>query len=478
MKDTNKREKATRWALCAVSAVLLCVVGCASSVSSNDDGDGSVSKQDGTTSGSLAIGERCGSSDECESGLCLGVGSEFLCSMECGDCPIGTYCGRVEPNSAPPGENPAPNGYYCLPDRGGLCKPCVTDINCTFPSDSCLDLGDGELVCGRDCSYDGSCPKGYECLADQCHPAGGTCDCTTERVGVTRRCEESNEHGTCYGEETCTENGWEGCDAQTPGPEVCNGIDDDCDGNIPADEEDADNNGTIDCMENCTPEPEVCDLQDNDCDGEADNGDPVEMCGALDNALPACVSGECVIDECSPGYADIDGEYSTGCECALAATGGPACADAEDLGSIDDTGQAVTRSGVLGDGAEVWYRVEALDLPDGVSAFCDNFHFRVQFLTNPDSSYKMDVVPTDCAEAPVCPQSITDFQWYTNFREGQGESAIGECECQADPTIDGEGYNECTDNGGVYYVRIFKVNGAPVTCDAYEIEFSNGVYTP
>ena len=169
---------------------------------------------------------------------------------------------------------------------------------------------------------------------------------------------------------------------------------------------------------------------------------------------------------------------SNGCECALAESGGPTCSDAEDLGGLDDTGQSISINGVLGDGGEVWYRVEALDLPDGVSDFHDSFHFRIQFVTNPDTSYKMDVIEGDCQQTPVCPQSITDFQWYTNFRDGQGESAIGEGDCMEDPTVDGEGFNECTDNGAVYFVRVFKVNGSPVTCSAYEIELSNGMYTP
>jgi hypothetical protein len=462
--------------LCAVWWTAAIGLGCARSYTSTDS-DGSVHKKDGTSPGTLQIGEACTASQDCESGLCLSVGSEFLCSVECGNCPPSTYCARVEPEAAPPGETAPPDGYYCLPDRGGLCKPCASDINCTFPGDRCLDLGAGEMVCGRDCSYDQTCPVGYECVSNQCHPLGGTCDCTTERVGVTRRCEVSNEYGTCYGEETCAQSGWEGCDAKTPGPEVCNGEDDDCDGVVPNDELDNDNNGTIDCIENCEPEPEVCDLVDNDCDLEVDNGDPVEMCGTIDHGTPACVVGECVVGQCDPGFADIDGQLSNGCECALAESGGPTCSDAEDLGSLDDTGQTLTVSGVLGDGGEVWYRIEALDLPDN-QTLADTFHFRIQFVTNPDTSYKMDVIAEDCQQAPVCPQSITDFQWYTNFRDGQGESAIGEGACMEDPTVDGEGYNECTDNGNVYYVRVFKVNGSPVSCNAYEIELTNGIYSP
>jgi hypothetical protein len=464
--------------LCAVS--LVAAYGCAKSVSSGNE-DASVPKPDGKPTGELALGEPCYASEECASGLCLGVGTQLLCSQECGQCPHEFYCSRVEPDIAPSGEEPALDGYYCLADLGGLCKPCVSSINCTYPADECLELESGESVCGRDCSYDGpaaDCPSGYECVSGQCHPIGDTCDCTPERVGVTRRCEISNEHGTCFGQETCAESGWEGCDANTPGPEVCNGEDDNCDGTIPSEELDANDDGTIDCMENCTPEAEVCDLVDNDCDGEVDNGDPVEMCGTVENGTPACQFGECVIASCDEGYADIDSDITTGCECALAASGGATCNQAQDLGSIDDTGQTVSVSGVLGEGGEVWYRVEAVDLTDGVSSFHDNFHFRAMFLTNPSDSYKMDVIAGDCQDPPVCPQSVTDFQWYTNFRQGQGASAIGEGDCMEDPTVDGEGFNRCTNNTTVYFIRVLKVQGSAVTCDSYEIEITNGVYVP
>ena len=450
--------------------------GCASS-STVSDRDGSVHQTDGRVPGSTPVGWQCSSSSDCESAICLGIGAEYLCSVECGDCPPETFCTWVDPQNAPPGETTPPAGFYCVPDRGGLCKPCDSDINCIYPSDKCLDLGDGEAVCGRNCAYDGTCPAGYECIDDQCHPLGGTCRCTSEKIGQERSCHVTNEHGTCSGVETCTESGWAGCDARTPSPQVCDGIDNNCDGIIPPEEFDNNDSGVIDCLDDCIPEPEKCDGQDNDCDGITDNGDPVEMCGVIPNGTPACINAECVVGECAPGYANIDGIFETGCECAIGTSGGPTCNNAEDLGSLDDTGQFLTRSGVLGENGEVWYRVRALDLPVSDMVLCNTFHFRIKFLANPGDSYKMEVIAEDCSAQLECPLPITDFQWYTNFRQGSGETAVGQCPCMNDPTVNGEGYNQCTDNSRVYYVRVFKVSGSPVTCDAYELEFSNGVYS-
>jgi hypothetical protein len=72
---------------------------------------------------------------------------------------------------------------------------------------------------------------------------------------------------------------------------------------------------------------------------------------------------------------------------------------------------------------------------------------------------------------------LTDFEYYTDFRTGSGDTAIGECNCVPDPAnTDGDGNNECTNQSTVYFVRVFRESGTQVTCDAYEIEFSNGVY--
>ncbi len=73
-----------------------------------------------------------------------------------------------------------------------------------------------------------------------------------------------------------------------PGAEErCNGLDDDCDGELPPDELDGDDDGLSACEGDCDDSdpavahgiPEACDGIDNDCDGEIDEGD---VCGAPD----------------------------------------------------------------------------------------------------------------------------------------------------------------------------------------------------
>lgn len=81
----------------------------------------------------------------------------------------------------------------------------------------------------------------------------------------------------------------------------------------------------------CSPS-EICNGEDDDCDGEADEGfdllrDPANCgrCGeacAVDpeNAASVCEAGSCVL-RCDPGFEDCDGDATNGCEAALSKPG-------------------------------------------------------------------------------------------------------------------------------------------------------------
>ena len=80
---------------------------------------------------------------------------------------------------------------------------------------------------------------------------------------------------------TCDGDCDDGDAAANPGAaEVCNGVDDDCDGVVPADETDDDGDGVTECDGDCDDadannypgNAETCDGADNDCDGAVDEG--------------------------------------------------------------------------------------------------------------------------------------------------------------------------------------------------------------
>jgi hypothetical protein len=157
-----------------------------------------------------------------------------------------------------------------------------------------------------------------------------------------------------------------------PVAEICNGQDDDCDGKIDEDLTDlgacgmsglgACKLGTLSCVGGTTfctgavgPGLEICNHIDDDCDGKTDEGfdvhtDPQNcgacghVCGAglpgAGNAVWSCSADACVVASCKAGYHDNDGDPANGCEygqCFI--TGAEVCdgIDNDCNGMIDET---------------------------------------------------------------------------------------------------------------------------------------------
>ncbi|MFZ5471174.1 MAG: MopE-related protein [Myxococcota bacterium] len=296
-------------------------------------------------------GVACGADSECETGLCDALpGGEKLCMRKCtAGCRQLEVCTQL-----------ALDRYGCVPERAGLCEPCQSDDDCPYPADRCIALG-AEKFCGRDCSFDGTCPFSFRCaeattpdgvlVASQCQPNSGTCQCTALTGGQELPCEETNNLGTCTGVKVCEPpGGYSACSARVPAAEVCNGQDDDCNGQV--DENLGDTAcGLGECTrtvancangqsQQCQPGDagvEACNEKDDDCDGVTDNGfdklTDLQHCGACNNpcappnANPVCFDGGCAIASCLTGHWDIDKAVPNGCEypCNLTNGGTEAC---------------------------------------------------------------------------------------------------------------------------------------------------------
>ncbi len=163
---------------------------------------------------------------------------------------------RLVDNQCPGNEGYDTNGIPGL-DVLGNDEYCYDDTQTTLclPGDACYDCIDSEL------DEDG----------DGFSPAQGDCNDNNVLVG--------------------------------PGlVEVCDGIDNDCDGNIPESEQDVDGDGYVLCW----PPPSVTGLQGGDCDdGDGDiNPGEVEIADGIDNDCDATTN--------DPQELDVDGDGVTG----------------------------------------------------------------------------------------------------------------------------------------------------------------------
>ncbi|GMV38718.1 MAG: hypothetical protein AMXMBFR64_04340 [Myxococcales bacterium] len=191
-------------------------------------------------------------------------------------------------------------GNPCLDDDCLQCRPCMTDADCGGEA-LCRIAGETGRFCSVPCE-ESPCPGGLACdRAGYCVPwPGKECPCLEGYEDAPTVCAA----GACEAPTTC---GVE-CPAAEPVTEVCNGADDDCNGET--DEGLGDmvcgvgvcarlvpkcvggNANLCDPLEGATEE--VCNGKDDDCDGKTDEDLGSLPCGvgACAHTVPACFGGK------------------------------------------------------------------------------------------------------------------------------------------------------------------------------------------
>jgi hypothetical protein len=267
------------------------------------DGQGDGSATDGSATDSTAqggeIGAPCVTNDQCLAGYCIPSAEGSVCTDLCYDassCPDGWTCKGITLSTTDP-------VWICVPVYTTLCDPCTKHGDCsnqfTAEGNYCIDKGPQGKFCGGNCT-DFTCPGGYTCQEvliegvgrQQCVPDDGECVCSGRAIdqSLSTTCAVENEWGLCVGGRMCTLSGLTPCDAPYADKELCNGIDDNCDGvtdNITSPEPCQKTNewgtcpGVVECNDTgqgtcnaSVPAQDECDGKDNDCDGATDEDDP------------------------------------------------------------------------------------------------------------------------------------------------------------------------------------------------------------
>ena len=280
----------------------------------------------------LAVG-CAGPGDTMTSHRDTGVGSGDAAGLDSGDS--GLDSGVVHPDANLPHDAAMPTDTNMMEDAVGggaglMCTACTTNADCRAGS-FCVQLASsGDRVCLQNCNAEiPSCPHRFDCLNSVLTPtAGPVCTPVGERCCIDA---DEDDHGFGVG---CR-----GTDCNDSNPavyqgahELCNNFDDNCDGVADDGNPQGGNlcvgsspgvcssgmtmclTGAIMCVPTVTvgSMTEVCNGLDDDCDGPIDEGfafmgDPLfpamsfPLSGACAIGLGACRRSGAVV--CAPGGA-------------------------------------------------------------------------------------------------------------------------------------------------------------------------------
>ena len=224
--------------------------------------------------------------------------------------------------------------------------------------------------------------------------------------------------------------------------------------------------------------PELCNGVDDNCNGDTDEGESSAMCPQVANGTASCVDGTCSLTDCEDDWSDADGDPLNGCECPqgnLEVPGGAGenCQEPQTLGNASDGGAELVVTDNIAPASDVdWYRFTAIDGADPDS--CDTFDVQVSFVHNPQEQFAFDVFAGGCAASQELCKLVTNFSSTTHLNTQIAGEPIGECPCTVeDPPP--EGFQLCKDQTESYWVKVYRKPDHEPSCAAYTLRITNGM---
>ncbi|MEK6606045.1 MAG: putative metal-binding motif-containing protein [Myxococcota bacterium] len=450
------------------------------------------------------------------------------------DFPLGDPCDGIDDDQCIEGV------YVCAPDGGYVCDDTTTsnpDIcgdgpgNGTDPDDDCdgvLDnagTGTYDNGCGGSCFLPivigvacdgtdadfclegifqcGATPNSYLCddsnvaNPEVCDATDNDCDGNNNEADIG-----SPDNNGCGGVCSLSAPPWTGCDGADD--DLCQEGQWQCQGT----------NAVI-CTDANTPNPEICDGIDNDCDGfnnEANSGSSDTGCGGVcplsytlgsvcDGAdgdlctegTYVCAGGGSYNVACNDNIAETDVDVCNGvdddCDGPVdedapdSGQGGASCGGAVSLGTVSDAGNGSALSpwgAILHAADEDWYAVTATDdaSDPGTGAGADEWNFRVCWVTNPGTNLRLEVYRGTCsgttAVTPSCGISSQRSSCSDIGSSAEGTVGTWDWTCPDGTSCDVAPCHAATDFGATFYIRVYRPGGFGVDCGAYQFKVANG----
>ena len=273
----------------------------------------------------------CKDNSECTSAFCMESPAGKYCAPTCVDSceKEGFTCLSVA------GIGPDGQATICVPSGGAkLCNPCGENADCKalgYSSAACVKYGGGELgaYCGIGCNTTDDCPVDYTCdevedvagnKVKQCvvPKENGMCKCSDWAIEqeLSTVCFKTAGETKCPGKRTCLADGKQGapvggglsaCDAADKTTEICDGTDNDCDGDVDEASCDDDNPCTAD---ECSKDTLQCDHTNATglCDADGSVCTKEDKC---ENG--ACKAGEVIVCDDKNPCTDDKCDKEKGC---------------------------------------------------------------------------------------------------------------------------------------------------------------------